>query len=50
VYVFVGSAMPFLLRPVDQARGLYRFVGCCYVPGLVDLDMIEGQRKGFWEL
>jgi hypothetical protein len=50
VCVFVGSAVPYLLRPVDQARGLYRFVGCCWVPGLVDLDVVEGQRRGFWEL
>lgn len=47
VCVFVKLAVPYLLRPVDQARGLYRFVGCCWVPGLVDLDMVKGQRRGF---
>ncbi|KAI2777993.1 heterokaryon incompatibility protein-domain-containing protein [Daldinia loculata] len=48
--VFVGSAVPYILRPVGQSRELYRFVSCCWVPELIDLDMVEGQRKGLWQL
>lgn len=50
VCVFLGSAVPYVLRPVDVSKGLYRFVTSCWVPQLVDLDLLEGQRKGLWEL
>ncbi|KAI1138380.1 heterokaryon incompatibility protein-domain-containing protein [Hypoxylon sp. FL0543] len=50
VCAFVGLAVPFILRPVDQARDLYRFISCCWVPGLVNLDLLKGQRKGLWDI
>ncbi|KAI0847202.1 heterokaryon incompatibility protein-domain-containing protein [Daldinia vernicosa] len=48
--VFVGSAVPYILRPVGRSKKLYQFVSCCWVPELIDLDMVEGQRKGLWQL
>ncbi|KAI1390503.1 heterokaryon incompatibility protein-domain-containing protein [Hypoxylon trugodes] len=48
--VFVGSAVPYLLRPIDEAKRLYRFVTCCWVPGLLDLDLEEGQKRGLWKI
>ncbi|KAI0095924.1 heterokaryon incompatibility protein-domain-containing protein [Daldinia grandis] len=48
--VFVGSAVPYILRPVGQSKELYQFISCCWVPELIDLDMVEGQRKGLWQL
>ncbi|OTA86159.1 hypothetical protein M434DRAFT_157364 [Hypoxylon sp. CO27-5] len=50
VCVFLGLGVPFILRPVEQARNHYRFVGCCWVPGLINLDLIEGQSKGLWNI
>ncbi|KAI1407649.1 heterokaryon incompatibility protein-domain-containing protein [Hypoxylon sp. FL1857] len=50
VCAFVGLGVPFILRPIDRARSLYQFVGCCWVPGLVDLDLVEGRRKGLWDI
>ncbi|KAI0835879.1 heterokaryon incompatibility protein-domain-containing protein [Hypoxylon sp. FL0890] len=50
VCAFVGLGVPFILRPIDQSRAHYRFVGCCWVPGLMNLDLVEGQRKGLWVL
>lgn len=37
--LLVGCAMPFLLRPVEGTQGLFRFVTCCFVPGLMDFDL-----------
>ncbi|KAI1475328.1 heterokaryon incompatibility protein-domain-containing protein [Daldinia eschscholtzii] len=50
VCVFVGSAVPYVLRPVDKSRGLYKFISCCWVPEFIDLDVVDGERKGLWEL
>ncbi|OTA52434.1 HET-domain-containing protein [Hypoxylon sp. EC38] len=50
VCVFLGLGVPFILRPIEQARNHYRFVGCCWVPGLINLDLIEGQSKGLWNI
>ena len=37
--VFVSCAMPFLLRPVEGTQDLFRFMTCCFVPGLMDYDL-----------
>ena len=37
--LLVGCAMPFLLRPVEGSQGLFRFVTCCFVPGLMNFDL-----------
>lgn len=37
--LLVGCAMPFLLRPVEGTQGLFRFVTCCFVPGLMDFEL-----------
>ncbi|KAI0378485.1 heterokaryon incompatibility protein-domain-containing protein [Hypomontagnella monticulosa] len=50
VCVFVGSAVPYVLRPIDVSEGLYRFLTCCWVSQLVELDLLDGERKGLWEL
>ncbi|KAJ9157254.1 HET-domain-containing protein [Pleurostoma richardsiae] len=50
VCVFVGSAVPYLLRPVDPEKGQYRFLGCCWVTDFIDMDIVEGVRRGYWEL
>ncbi|KAI1454181.1 heterokaryon incompatibility protein-domain-containing protein [Annulohypoxylon moriforme] len=50
VAAFVGSGVPYILRPVDQTKGLYQFVGCCWLPGLVNLDIVEVEREGYWSL
>ncbi|KAI2463397.1 heterokaryon incompatibility protein-domain-containing protein [Annulohypoxylon bovei var. microspora] len=50
VGVFIGSGVPYLLRPVDQTGSLYRFVGCCWLPGLINLDVVEVEKKGLWKL
>jgi hypothetical protein len=54
VCVFVGSAVPYLLRPMepfDRSRGgPYSFIGCCWVPGFIDIDIAEGERRGPFEL
>ncbi|KAI0896325.1 heterokaryon incompatibility protein-domain-containing protein [Annulohypoxylon nitens] len=48
--VLVGSGVPYMLRAVDPSCELFQFVGCCWVPELVDLDLIEGEKKGLWEV
>ncbi|KAI1463434.1 heterokaryon incompatibility protein-domain-containing protein [Daldinia caldariorum] len=50
VCVFVGSAVPYILRPLSPSRGLYMFIACCWVPELVGLDVLGGQNEGLWEL
>ncbi|KAI0884041.1 heterokaryon incompatibility protein-domain-containing protein [Annulohypoxylon maeteangense] len=49
VSILVGSGVPYILRPVDQTRDLYKFVGCCWMPGLMDFDAVEGEREGYWK-
>jgi hypothetical protein len=48
VCVFVGSAVPYLLRPVDQARSLYRFVGCCWLHWTCGSGYGRGTKEGVW--
>ncbi|KAI1805391.1 heterokaryon incompatibility protein-domain-containing protein [Daldinia bambusicola] len=50
VCLFVGSAVPYILRPVSPSRGLYKFISCCWVPELIGLDVSGGQNGGLWEL
>ncbi|KAI1099338.1 heterokaryon incompatibility protein-domain-containing protein [Jackrogersella minutella] len=50
VCVCVGSGVPYILRPVDQSKNIYRFVGCSWLPALVNLDLVEGERNGSWEI
>ncbi|KAI8957047.1 heterokaryon incompatibility protein-domain-containing protein [Daldinia sp. FL1419] len=47
--IFVGSAVPYILRPLDQSRGLYTFVSCCWVSELIDLYVSEGKHEEVWE-
>ena len=35
VFMFQGSDLPFVLRPMPTIPGLYRFVGGCYMHGLM---------------
>ncbi|TVY93022.1 Heterokaryon incompatibility protein 6,OR allele [Lachnellula willkommii] len=35
VFMFQGSDLPFMLRPVHTVPGLYRFIGGCYLHGLM---------------
>lgn len=35
VFMFQGSDLPFILRPVHTVPGLYRFIGGCYLHGLM---------------
>ncbi|KAI1204607.1 heterokaryon incompatibility protein-domain-containing protein [Annulohypoxylon truncatum] len=50
VAVLIGSGVPYLLRPIDQTEGLYRFVGCCWLPGLINLDVVKGEKNGLWKV
>lgn len=43
--VLVGCAMPFLLRPVEGTEGVFRFLTCCFVPGLMDFDLFGVAAK-----
>jgi len=36
IFMLQGSNLPFVLRPVPQIPRLYRFVGGCYMHGLMD--------------
>jgi hypothetical protein len=36
VFMFNGSDLPFVLRPIRALPGYYRFVGGCYVHGLMN--------------
>jgi len=36
VFMLQGSDLPFVLRPVPPLPGLYRFVGGCYIHGLME--------------
>jgi hypothetical protein len=35
VFMFQGSDLPFVLRPIRTIPGYYRFVGGCYMHGLM---------------
>jgi hypothetical protein len=51
--VFVGSRVPYVLRPVNGSLGSSlqcQFVGCCWAGGLVDIEAADGERLGLWEL
>lgn len=48
--VLVGCAMPFLLRPVEGAEGVFRFVTCCFVPGLMDYDLFSGAARAVFDV
>ena len=48
--VFVGCAMPFLLRPVEGTQGLFRFMTCCFVPGLMDYDLFSEAAKSAFDV
>jgi hypothetical protein len=58
ICVFVGSAIPFLLRPaVDSDEnfdrfngGPYTLVGCCWVPTLINITNLEREIRGVFEL
>ena len=43
--VILGCDMPFLLRPVEGTDGLFRFMTCCFVEGLMDYDFFEGEAS-----
>ena len=36
MFILNGGGVPFLLRPEDKSKGAYRFVGECYVHGLMN--------------
>lgn len=38
VCIFLGGAVPLVIRPVEGAGSEYEFIGACYVPGLMGLD------------
>jgi Heterokaryon incompatibility protein (HET) len=44
VFILNGGGVPFLLRPEDESKGAYRFVGECYVHGLMN-----GEGAGLWK-
>ncbi|KAN0105923.1 HET domain containing protein [Hyaloscypha variabilis] len=58
ICVFVGCAVPFLLRPAVDSDGNfdrfnggpYTLVGCCWVPTAMNTDILEGERRGLFEL
>jgi hypothetical protein len=58
ICLFVGSAVPFLLRPAVDSDGNfdrfhggpYTLVGCCWVPEFMGVDILEGERRGTLEL
>lgn len=43
VCVFHGSPLPFLIR---KAGGYYRFMGQCYVHGIVEGEVLEDLEAG----
>jgi hypothetical protein len=52
IVVLFGGKVPYVIRPVD---GGYKFLGECYVPGLMDGEAVvkwesEGKKETFFEL
>ncbi|TVY43817.1 Heterokaryon incompatibility protein 6,OR allele [Lachnellula subtilissima] len=44
VFMFQGSDLPFVLRPIRAIPGLYRFVGGCYLHGLMKGEVWKSEQ------
>ncbi|KAF2679681.1 hypothetical protein K458DRAFT_113171 [Lentithecium fluviatile CBS 122367] len=42
VVIFLGAAMPFVLRAVGEN---YQLVGACYVHGIMDGELVEVSKE-----
>lgn len=51
ICVFHGGEVPFLLRQIDSLQEMFRFVGECYVHGIMDgeamPDLDRAGRESF---
>jgi hypothetical protein len=50
IVMIQGSDLPFVLRPIQELPGYYRFIGGCYMHGLMKGEAwkhVEGQREMF---
>jgi hypothetical protein len=53
VCLFVGSLVPYILRPVKGSLGSIshcQFIGRCWVSGIVGVEAAKCERLGLWEL
>lgn len=46
VCLFDTCSVPCILRPFDRSKGRYKFISCCWVPTLMDIDMKEEKANG----
>jgi hypothetical protein len=45
VCLFDTCSVPCILRPLDRSKGRYRFISCCWVTTLMNIDIEEGKTN-----
>jgi len=45
VCLFDTCSVPCILRPFDRSKGRYTFISCCWVPTLMNIDIVEGEAN-----